>query len=278
MWNFVKWQGLGNDFVLVRAEAVTPEEGAELARRWCRPHWGIGADGLIFLLPGREGATISMEIFNADGSLATMCGNGIRCLAAWAVQEGWVDSTSFSVATRAGIRTVGVGVIEEGLCASQAWVDVDMGLPEVRERTEVVLRSGAVRPSYVVYIGNLHRVVLMNDALNPVADGAGELSALDIEAEGQILEASPFGLCNVEFVRWIAADKLAVRVREHGVGETLACGTGACAALVATTAHGCCAGQAEVSLPGGTLVVRYFDDGHILMRGPAREVFRGSLE
>ncbi len=276
MWNFVKWQGLGNDFVLVRADAVTPEEGAELAQRWCRPHWGVGADGLIFLLPGREGAAITMEIFNADGTVAAMCGNGIRCLAAWAVQEGWVDSTSFSVATRAGLRIV--EVIREELGAPQDWlVDVDMGFPEVRERAEVVLRSGAVRPSYVVSMGNLHRAVLLNGSLSPEADGAGELNALDIEAEARTLEASPFGLCNVEFVRWIAAEKLAVRVREQGVGETLACGTGACAAVVAATVHGWCSGQAEVSLPGGTLAVRYADDGHILMRGPAQEVFRGSL-
>ena len=264
---FSKWQGLGNDFMLIKAEEL-PENSAELAQKWCARHWGVGADGVIFLLPGLPGsAALTMEIFNADGTVAAMCGNGIRCLAAWAVQQGWAPADEFVIATRAGLKHVSVS-------SQSGWnVRVDMGIPQIFARESVRLQSGREVPSYLVSMGNLHRVVLGDES----CAWGSDLATLDLEAEGVTLAKSSYGECNVEFALRNSAEDLRLRVRERGVGETMACGTGACATVVAASAEEWCPRRALVHLPGGELQIEWLANEKLIMSGPACEVFQGTI-
>ncbi len=254
---FWKWEGLGNDFVLV----VTPEgppAGAEaLARQICHRHYGVGADGLVFVTPGPTGP--GMEIYNSDGSLASMCGNGLRCLAAMVRREGLCPGEAFTVDTRSGPRQVRI------LASADPWmVEVDMGQPQPLEGPEFIMLDEAVRPCATLSMGNPHRVVFVED-----------VQAVELERHGPVLERRhPQGL-NVEFVQVLAPDHLAVRVWERGVGPTLACGTGACAALVAASQAGLAGRRARVDLPGGTLEVNWEPDDRVRMTGPARHLFGG---
>ena len=271
MLMFAKWQGLGNDFVMCQAPAgVSLEAGGALARRLCSRHLGVGADGLIFALPGVPGESLlTMEIFNADGSLAMMCGNGIRCLAAWAVEQGWAEAGSFAVSTRSGVKNVSV---RAGAEAGLWQVEVDMGCPGIIGDGLTEIAEGLSCPYRIISMGNLHRVV-MNGA--PEAARTW-LPFLDVDGVGARLEPSAAGECNVEFLTVAEAGRLQVRVRERGVGETLACGTGACAALAAASLQGLCPRRAAVCLPGGELDITWGDDGHVYMRGPAASVFTGT--
>lgn len=283
-FEFEKWQGLGNDFIIVEAEACPEEEGSAWAQRLCPAHWGVGADGLIYALPGQAGQSqLTMEIFNADGTVAAMCGNGIRCLAAWAWARGKVDKADFAISTRAGVKQVQVRQDQP-----EAWsVEVDMGVPIVLAQEMVALSSGQRLPSYLVTTGNLHRVVILPEVSLPGrTESAGSLrrdaqarlswlKGLAVDAEGQRLESSAYGDCNVEFI--VPQDQeLHMRVSERGVGETLACGTGACAAVVAAQTAGLLGAEATVHLRGGDLAIRVDDSHRVFMCGPAVRVFRGS--
>jgi len=254
---FWKWEGLGNDFILVIAPQGPPEGAAGLARQLCHRHYGIGADGLVFLTPGPQGP--AMEIYNSDGSLATMCGNGLRCLAALARRQGLCPGDSFTVSTRSGPRPVRV------LPGADPWVvQVEMGIPQPLDGPEFLMLGDQVHPCATLSIGNPHRVVFVED-----------LQAIDVERHGPVLERRhPDGL-NVEFVQVLAPDHLAVRVWERGVGVTLACGTGACAALVAASQAGLAGRSARVDLPGGTLEVTWEPEGPVRLTGPARHLFGG---
>lgn len=266
-WAFSKWHGLGNDFVLIRADAV-PENAAQMAKKICAAHWGVGADGLIFALPGEQGVSaLTMEIFNADGTVASMCGNGIRCLAAQAHREGWVEGNDFVITTRSGLKRVRLKRAQNG----EQMVGVDMGLPRILERTKVVLQDVNSHECLLVSMGNLHSVVVVNEdsACQNVQD-------IDLEYYGSRLENSSYGACNVEIVTCSPQKELYVRVRERGVGETLACGTGACASAVAAHALKRCGTQTIVHLPGGDLRIECHRNG-VLMTGPAREVFTGVI-
>ncbi len=254
---FWKWEGLGNDFVLVVTPQGPPEGASILARQVCSRHYGVGADGLIFLTPQAGGP--AMEIYNADGSLASMCGNGLRCLAALARRQELCAEEAFTVSTRSGPRPVRV------LAGPDPWVvQVDMGLPQPLEGPEFLMLGETVRPCATLSMGNPHRVVFVED-----------LQALDVERHGAVLERRhPEGL-NVEFVQVLAPDHLAVKVWERGVGPTLACGTGACAALVAASQAGLAGRSARVDLPGGTLDVTWEPEGPVRLIGPARHLFEG---
>ncbi|MDO5297704.1 MAG: diaminopimelate epimerase [bacterium] len=270
--NFSKWQGLGNDFILCRAEDVqSANDIGAVARRWCDRHFGIGADGLILLGPGDGGETqLTMTIYNADGSEAAMCGNGIRCLAAWAVKEGWIQSDSFAVGMRSGVKHVTVK--QE---AEDSWqVEADMGEPQILSPAQPITVGKKKASEYIVSMGNLHRVVLGG---TPGDLGADWLNKLAVGAEGRRLEQSACGECNVEFAVLLSAQDIKMRVCERGVGETMACGTGACAVLTAASLEGWCPRRATIHLPGGELAVRWPEDNHVYMRGPALAVFAGNI-
>ncbi len=275
---FFKMQGLGNDFVLVdaRADSGFPpiDDLPGLSRRICDRHFGVGADGLILML-NSDRADVGMRIFNPDGSEAEMCGNGIRCLARFARERGNVGQNPLQIETGSGIKIV----TSLGKGDSPLRFTVDMGPPSFRakdlgiggdpqaRRVGIPLEAGGRNfLATAVSMGNPHCVTEIEDLEN-----------IELETLGPLIEHHPLfpQRTNVEFVKVISPDHLKVRVWERGTGATLACGTGACAALAAMVELGRSAREAEVELPGGILHIHWLVEGSIMMTGPAEEVFRG---
>lgn len=287
---FIKMHGLGNDFVMVDClaqEIPLEEDLPALAKAVCERRFGIGADGLILVLPkvhgstnsGLDGADVVMRMFNPDGSEAEMCGNGIRCLARLVYErhpELCRKAGRLRVATRAGLKVIDVVTRPDGrFCAAR----VDMGMPAYGPAEgdtpgpgpEFTGISVAGREVFGVRVsmGNPHFVVPVDD------DPAGYPRALgpSVERHGAFKEGT-----NVEFIKVLGPDDIVMRVWERGAGETLACGTGACASLVAAAAAGLSGRRAVVHLAGGDLDVEWGADGHVYMTGPAEEVFTGDFD
>lgn len=275
-FNFTKWQGCGNDFVLVDGLASDSQGIAELSEKICDRHYGIGADGLILVLPS-EKADFRMRIYNADGSEAEMCGNGIRCFARFVFEKGYAKDTRFTVETGAGILTP--EVLTDDLGKVQQ-IRVNMGKPVLA--AEDIPVSGFGRQQVVnqpisvlgqeykmtcVSMGNPHCVVFVED-----------LAALDLEKVGPLFEKHPWfpKKTNTEFVEVKDRSHLRMRVWERGAAITLACGTGSCATLVAGVLNDKTEKSAEIVLDGGRLFIEWLDDGNVYMSGPAEEVFAGS--
>lgn len=272
---FVKMHGLGNDFVIVDSSRERlPPDPAELARRVCHRHFGIGADGLVLVAPGGPDAW-HMRIFNPDGSEAEMCGNALRCVARYLYEKKLVAGPRMTVATPAGEMRPEV-LLKDGKVTG---VRVDMGVPRL-ERADIPMLGppGMVIEEPLAVNGRTWRVtaVSMGNPHCVIFLGPGEDVAL--EEVGPVLEHHPAfpRRTNVEFVRVLAADRLEVRVWERGAGPTLACGTGACAALVAAVLTGRTARAATVHLPGGDLLVEWGPDAHVYMTGPAEFVCEGT--
>lgn len=277
--NFVKMHGLGNDFVLLGDAAA--DDPAALSRRLCDRRFGIGADGLIFVLPS-DSADFKMRIFNPDGSEPEMCGNGIRCAAKFYAERrtaGRVDAGfDLKVETLAGLRTVTVARGGDGAVER---VTVDMGEP-ILEPPEIPVRMEGERvidrPLDVdgerftvtcVSMGNPHCVIFADEAPEDI----------DVAGIGPRIENHPAfpNRTNVEFARVSGKNEVIVRVWERGAGETLACGTGACAAAVAGGLTGRLGERVTVRLPGGGLDIRWPGAGPVYMTGPAVEVFSGTI-
>ena len=250
---FTKMQGLGNDYLYFYGEA--PENAAALSVRLSDRHFGPGADGLIFIGPS-DRADFRMRIFNADGSEAKMCGNGIRCVGKYVYDRGLTDQTELLIETGAGLRRLLLHP-ENGKVVS---VTVEMGKARVEARPE-----GGFR----VDVGNPHLVCFVSDA-----------EEAPLTTLGPALCGSVPGGINVEFVQVLGPDRLRMRVWERGSGVTLACGTGACAAAAAAVSGGFCgAGRPiAVRLDGGTLQITVEEDGTLRMEGPAETVFEGEIE
>lgn len=275
---FTKYHGLGNDFILVdnratSAPLISPQQAIQL----CDRHFGVGADGVIFALPGQEGADYTMRIFNNDGSEPEMCGNGIRCLARFIADlEGITQPHDYQIHTLGGRMVTKLGA--DGL------VTVDMGEPrlaaeEIPTTLAAVGQKVVDRPLEVagqswnvtcVSMGNPHCITFVDD-----------VAQLPLEAIGPQFEqnlAFPKRI-NTEFVQVVRSDYLKMRVWERGAGITLACGTGACATVVAAVLTGRSDRQATVELPGGLLQIEWSaTDNHLYMTGPAQKVFVGSLD
>jgi diaminopimelate epimerase len=265
---FEKYEGLGNDFILVDAadeDHVSPEAAAEL----CDRRFGVGADGVLLVLPPRAaGAAGRMRVINADGSVPEMCGNGLRCVALHLARRGERDGSpmrafELRVETDAGERLCRLTETRD-----EAMVTVDMGPVRVLGDRELRVDGRSV-------------IVVTADAGNPHAVLLGDFARADAELLGPRIATHvdfPRGT-NVEFAR-IGREGIDLVVWERGVGITLACGTGACAAVAVACAKGLVpAGQpVTVRLPGGALQVTLAEDGRATMRGPARHVFSGSLE
>lgn len=274
---FTKYHGLGNDFILVdnrhsSEPVLTPEEAVVL----CDRHFGIGADGVIFALPAQNGTDYTMRIFNSDGSEPEMCGNGIRCLAKFIADlEGSDAKTEYRIHTGAGV------IITE--LRSDGQVKVDMGVPRLLAAEipttlaapdakvidvpiEVADKSWSVT---CVSMGNPHCITFVED-----------VSAIALETVGPQFEhhqAFP-QRTNTEFIQVIRRDYVKMRVWERGAGVTLACGTGACAAVVAGVLTGKCDRTTAVELPGGVLEIEWSEvSGRIYMTGPAQRVFTGLI-
>jgi diaminopimelate epimerase len=252
-----KHHGAGNDFLVVLDQRDEVDLGPGEVVALCDRRRGIGADGVIRVGPGRDGADLSMELRNADGSPAEMSGNGVRCLAQAAVDAGLVAPPGFSVATPAGIRRVEYRRTEG---PGHAWASVDMGTPRLGALARPNLWEGNGR---AVDVGNPHLVLLTEDP-----------GVLDLAQLGPNLAATVDGGCNVEFVAvGPGADQLTMRVWERGVGETLACGTGSVAAAAAARDWGLVGPTVRVHNPGGTLevVLGRGEDEPARLAGPVRK-------
>ena len=300
---FTKMQGLGNDYVYVNCFQEKVENPSEMAKRISDRHFGVGADGLILIGPSEQ-ADFEMAMYNADGSRGEMCGNGIRCVAKYVYDYGLTDKTSISVETLGGIKYLDL-TIEDG---KAVLVRVDMGRPELRAREIPIICEAAdgesaadedsilggenvtdgdaaadqmqvIDESIVVdgmeyrmtggSMGNPHAVVFLED-----------VEGFDIEKIGPKFENHerfPRRI-NTEFVRIIDRERIEMRVWERGSGETLACGTGACAAVVASILNGLAGRKVTVKLKGGDLLVEWDQEsGKVYMTGPAEVVFDGEI-
>lgn len=275
---FTKMHGLGNDFVVVNnLEEKLPEEKLpELAQRWCDRRFGIGADGIV-LVDVSKAAAFRMRIFNPDGSEAEMCGNGIRCLAKYVYDRRLHDDTTLTVETLAGVKTLRLSVKSKQVEA----VRVDMGEP-VFERQAIPMRgegspvkgerlqaAGRRFEVTCLSMGNPHCVTFVDDVDNfPVATVGPQI---------ENHKAFP-KRTNVEFVQPVSPSEIKMRVWERGAGETLACGSGASAAVVASVLNERTSRRVTVHLLGGDLLIEWGGDNHVYMTGPAVEVFEGEIE
>ena len=258
---FTKMEGLGNDYIYLNGLDGLPEDLPALARRMSDRHFGVGSDGIICICPS-ERADFRMRMFNADGSEGEMCGNGIRCVGKYVYDKGLTNKKKLTIETGGGLRTLEL-LTEDGMVKA---VRVNMGRPQVRTAMELTA-GGRMWQITPVSIGNPHAVLFVDRP-----------EELDLEQLGPCFEhhaAFPQGV-NTEFVRCAAPDRLVMRVWERGSGETLACGTGACAALAAAVVQGKCGRRTAVELPGGVLELEWPDDEtEMIMTGPANTVFEG---
>jgi diaminopimelate epimerase len=273
---FSKYEATGNDFILVDGLSTEPELSGVAIRELCDRRRGVGADGVILMLPSRV-SDLRMRIFNADSSEAEMCGNGIRALSLFAIDRGILEGPQIIVETAAGEKTVKLsGVRDDGTVFT-----VDMGKPSLLRGeipmggppdTEPIgidlpIDGGALKAT-CVSMGNPHCVIFVENVGDcPVAD-------IGSRVENHVLFPER---TNVELVEVSNKERLMARVWERGVGETLACGTGACASLVAAKLNGMCGDRADVVLPGGSLEVMW-DQGPVFLSGPARHVYDGTIE
>ncbi len=259
--HFTKMQGLGNDYVYLDCTKEAPRNLSELAKKISDRHFGIGSDGLICIFPSGK-ADFQMRMFNADGSEGEMCGNGIRCVGKFVYDKGLTEKTNLTIETLAGIKTLKLTV--EGDVVSV--VTVDMGIPQIGEARTITLQGKEYR-GILVSMGNPHLVF-------PVKSVKG--FDLRIHAPLSIPNpAFPNGV-NVEISEIAAPDHVLMRVWERGSGETLACGTGACATVAAFVSEGMIKRETTVTLLGGDLHIRWEEaDGHIYMTGPAATVYEG---
>ena len=271
---FTKMHGLGNDYVYVNCFEETVENPSEAARYLSDRHTGIGSDGLILICPS-DTADFEMRMYNADGSRSEMCGNGIRCVGKYVYDHGLTE-TSISVETLGGIKYLDL-TVEDG---QAVLIRVDMGEPELRadhipvvreaeERVinEAVTVDGREYRMTGVSMGNPHAVVFLED-----------IKGLDIEKIGPKFENHERfpNRINTEFVRVIDRETIEMRVWERGSGETMACGTGACAAAVASILNGLAERRVTVRLLGGDLLIEWDQEtGKVYMTGPAVTVFEG---
>lgn len=276
---FAKYQGTGNDFVMVADLADEISLDPALVAAACDRRFGIGADGLIRIAPA-AGADFFMDYYNADGQVAEMCGNGIRCLAKYVYDRGLSSALEIEVATRAGIKHLEIHA-ENGVAQA---VTVDMGSPAFERKSIPMTGEPAERylerpldadgrtfTASCLSMGNPHCVLFLDDH--------DDLSLLDVSRLGPLVEALPLfpGRTNVEFVR-VVDGGIHVRVWERGSGETMACGTGACAALVACALAGRTGRAADVQFPGGLLQVTWRENDHVFLTGPAECVYEGELD
>ena len=271
---FTKMQGLGNDYIYLDCTKQVPKNVHDLARKLSDRHFGVGSDGLICI--GRsDRADFRMDMYNVDGSQGEMCGNGIRCVGKFVYDKGMTDQTTLTIETLAGIRTLMLQV-EGGTVSS---VTADMGapiltpglIPVTAQGLDFINKKVQVKgKSYevtCVSMGNPHAVVFVPD-----------VASLDLEEIGPAFEYHDIFPCriNTEFLQIERPNSLLMRVWERGSGETLACGTGACACLVAAVLSNRADREVTVRLRGGELAVRWDqEDGHVYMTGPAVTVFEG---
>ena len=277
MLKFTKMQGLGNDYVYMDAINQQIDNASELSKRVSDRHFGIGSDGLILICESKI-ADFKMRMFNSDGSEAEMCGNGIRCVGKFVYDKKLTNKTVLSIETFAGIKHLNLN-IENGKVKT---VRVDMGepildpkkIPVISEEQIVKILKIKVQDKDFIFscvsMGNPHAITIVEN-----------VSEFDVDKYGKVVEINETfpKKTNVEFIEIIDKQHVKMRVWERGAGETLACGTGACATTVACFLNGLTERKIKVELLGGILDIYWNDkDNHVYMTGPAVTVFEGTLE
>lgn len=272
--HFTKMHGAGNDYIYINGIESCPNNLGELSERLSDRHKGIGSDGLVVILSS-EVADFKMRMFNADGSEGKMCGNASRCIGKYVYDKGLTRKTIVSLETLSGIKVLKLHIAEDGKVGS---VTVDMGEPGLEPSAIPVLSKtikaipvsvkGVDLEITAVSMGNPHGVIFCD---NP--------DCVDIHGIGVEIENLPIfpERVNVEFVSVLNANELQMRVWERGSGETMACGTGACASLVAAVLNGECKRNATIHLLGGDLQIEWASDNHVYMTGPAEIAFEGTV-
>ena len=257
---FTKMHGLGNDYLYVYGDV--PESIEDLSVKLSDRHFGAGSDGMIYISPSRI-ADFKMRIFNADGSEAKMCGNGIRCVGKFVYDKGYTDKQHLEIETLSGIKTLDLNVSDGKVTT----VSVGMGKAEVSKEIQIAVDAEKI-DCIPVSVGNPHAVIFVSDIDKAPLLKAGP----KIERHSTL----PGGV-NVEFVQVIDRNTLRMRVWERGSGITMACGTGACASAAAAVNAGFCPFDNEISvvLDGGTLNIKIAPDYSVTMTGPAQMVYEG---
>ena len=276
MIKFTKMHGLGNDYVYIDAINQKIENESSLAKFVSNRHFGIGSDGLILICKS-DIADFKMRMFNSDGSEAEMCGNGIRCVGKFVYDKGLTDKTTVKIETLAGIKTLVLNTKEGKVETAR----VDMGEPILEaEKIPVISKEHPVKNLELeaenekfkftcVSMGNPHAITIVENT-----------KEFDVEKYGKILEVDKAfpKKANIEFAQIIDKENIKMRVWERGAGETLACGTGACATAVACNLNGLTDRKVNIELLGGTLNIEWNEkDNHVYMTGPAVTVFDGEL-
>jgi diaminopimelate epimerase len=276
MIKFTKMHGLGNDYVYIDAINQKIENESSLAKFVSNRHFGIGSDGLILICKS-DSADFKMRMFNSDGSEAEMCGNGIRCVGKFVYDKGLTDKTIVKIETLAGIKTLVLNTKDGKVETAR----VDMGEPILEaEKIPVISKEQPVKNLELeaenkkfkftcVSMGNPHAITIVENT-----------KEFDVEKYGKILEVDKAfpKKANIEFAQIIDKENIKMRVWERGAGETLACGTGACATAVACNLNGLTDRKVNIELLGGTLNIEWNEkDNHVYMTGPAVTVFDGEL-
>jgi diaminopimelate epimerase len=273
---FEKWQGTGNDFVLLEAQGEE-HDWPGLARGMCDRHFGVGADGILLLLPS-ELADLRMRMFNPDGSEAEMCGNGLRCFVRYAIERGLARLHEGPIRVETGAGVLMADLLSEA--GNEGWVRVSMGRPRFAPAEIPVLTETEppVRNLSLTVDGQIVSVTCLSMG-NPhaVHFHARAVATYPLERVGPIVEthASFPQRVNFEVARVLNREFIEARVWERGAGATLACGSGASAVMVAARLHNLVEDRVEVRLPGGTLLLEWDGEGEVYLSGPAERVFTG---
>ena len=271
--HFTKMDGAGNDYIYVDTTRYPISDPQTASVKWSNRHTGIGSDGLVLI--GKpsilSGADFSMRIFNADGSEAKMCGNASRCIGKYLYERHLTDSSEIKLETLSGVKTLSLTLSPDRLTVTG--VTVDMLQPAFHQASQYDEQVGldALREyghPLFVSMGNPHCVVFVDD-----------IAAIDVARVGAIGEYLPAfpERCNIEFAQLTGTDELRTRVWERGSGITMACGTGACATAVAAAHVGLTSRESDVVMDGGRLHVRWAEDDHVMLSGPAEFVFDGEI-
>ncbi len=264
--HFLKMHGLGNDYIFVDTEYNHIPDPSKASIAWSKPHTGIGSDGLILVGRSPE-ADFTMRIINADGLEGQMCGNASRCVGKLVYERGLTRKTTISMLTRAGIKMLYLDVDDNDTVQS---VTVDLMEPVLAEPTQFHTEGEPLPDGVFVSIGNPNYVIFVDD-----------INDIDLAKVGPGLEfLSRFPQrCNIEFAQVLSPNEIRMRVWERGSGITMACGTGACATLVAAALTGRTERSATINMDGGSLHIEWREsDNHIYMRGPATLAFEGDIE
>ena len=278
---FTKMQGAGNDYIYVNCFEEKVSDPESTAVKVSDRHFGIGSDGLVLIEPSDK-ADFKMDIYNADGSRAKMCGNATRCVAKYVCDRGLTNKDEISLETLSGIKYIKVFKGDDGKVISAR---VDMGAPVLSGREIPTLFDGDKVVGETLHLGGElgDKIVTCVSMGNPhCITYVDDVKTLDLAKIGPVFENNEMfpDRVNTEFIHIISETEFDMRVWERGSGETLACGTGACASAVASVLNGYCLRNTDikVNLIGGTLYINWTNDGNVLMTGPAAEVCTGEID